>query len=576
MNDNLKKEFTFPDTLSDEYEVISCIRSGKTNSVYVLYDKVCRRKALLKVGKTDIIENEARILAGLDEKGIPEVYSCFEKDGKTCLIRQYINGKTLYEHIKENGPFSCEKAIGIGISVCGIIAALHEKEPTIIHRDVKSDNIIITSDGDVYIIDFGTAREYDPVASRDTLVMGTPLTAPPEQFGYGQTDERSDVYALGVLLCELVTGSTKSKATEVPRRLAAVIKRCTEFAPEKRYRNAAECKDALLKKQKRSHKTVPLILSVCAVAAAVFILSFNGRTENIPDTSITENEEIVTAQTDDTELSEDIAYNTDANELFIELDSEYPGDFEYSSLIPKKYLDAFDGDVTVELEVETIDEGSGGNYHSLAPVNANDRWEKLTVLSLHERGDDGKWLIVGKGQDTCKFTVCRETIETLGDDGIVFQIYNLIIKSASIRKADEETVNKYEKVIDTKTPYTVELDDEYQGDYALSKTIPKSVLESYEGDIKITLDIETGGLYNYANFIPIALVGDNAEWRNLVEEIECEYTRNGDGFIDVQKDQTECTLILSHDAVEMLGKHGIGFQAVNMTVKSASLVDADV
>ncbi|MGN0553716.1 MAG: serine/threonine protein kinase, partial [Oscillospiraceae bacterium] len=567
--------FNITDIAVGEYELLSKIKTSGNSELFLLYDRICGRKVLMKSGKTDMIENEARLMSKLSGKGIPEVYSCFEKDGKAYLFRQYIEGKSLHERIVSDRAFSQKETIKIGIEICEIISKLHCSDPPIIHRDIKSDNIIITDDGEIFIIDLGISREYDPAASRDTQVMGTPLNAPPEQFGYGQTDERSDVYALGVLLCELVTGSESSDLSELPHELAPIIKRCTEFAPDKRYRNAAECKYALLKKQKNPHKAVPLIVSVCAVAAAVFILSFNGRKENIPDTSVTENEKIEAVQADDTEPSADIAYNANDDELFIELDSEYPGDFEYSSLIPKKYLDAFDGDVTVELEVETIDEGSGGNYHSLAPVNANDRWEKLTVSSLHERGDDGTWLIVGKGQDSCKFTVSRETIETLGDDGIVFQIYNLIIKSASIRKADEEAVNEYEQVIDTKTLYTVELNDEYQGDYALSKTIPKSVLESYEGDIKITLDIETGGLYNYANFIPIALVGDNAEWRNLVEEIECEYTRNGDGFIDVQKDQTECTLILSHDAVEMLGKHGIGFQAVNMTVKSASLIDAD-
>lgn len=413
-----------------EYELLFKIKTNSNSELSLFYDKICGRKILVKSGRIDLIENEARLMSKLSGRGIPDIYSCFEMEGKAYLFRQYIEGRSLRECIVSDGAFSPKKAISIGVEVCEIISRLHRSEPPIIHRDIKSDNIIITDDGEIFVIDMGISREYDPSSSRDTQVMGTPVTAPPEQFGYGQTDERSDVYALGVLLNELVTGSEKIDLSELPSELVSIIKRCTEFAPEKRFRNADELQAALLKKQKSSHKAASLILSACAAAAvSVFIFLFNGRAVNIPDTSVTDN---------------------------------------------------------------------------------------------------------------------------------------------------KETVNEYKKVTDTKTPYTVELDDEYQGDYALSKTIPRNVLESYEGDIRITLDIETAGLYNYANFIPIALVGENNVCRNLVEEIDCTYDRNGDGFIDVKQDQTECTFILSHDAVEMLGKNGIGFQGVNITFKSASLVDADI
>lgn len=572
------KKIDISENIREEYELISEIKAGGNSELFLLYDRVCGRKVLMKSGRLEFIENEARLMSRLSGKGVPDVYGCFEYNGKAYLYRQYIEGRSLRESMASDGAFSAEKTINIGIEVCGIISRLHSSEPPVIHRDIKSDNIIISDNDEIFIIDFGISREYDSSVSRDTLVMGTPITAPPEQFGYGQTDERSDVYAIGILLNELVTGSEKLNLSELPRELASIIERCTEFSPEKRFRNADECRKALLKKQKGSYKLLTFVTAACAaVVATIFILLFNGRAGNISDTSVTEPKEKIIAETDNTEPVSASALLPELNgdgKLFVELDSEYAGDFEYSSVIPKNILDAFDGDIEIELDVETVEEGGDGNYHMLVPVNADDRWEKLTVSSLHERGDDGKWLIVSKGHDTCKFTVSRETVEMLGDNGIVFQIYNLIIKSASVGKADKGIVYEYEKVTDTKIPYTIELDDEYQGDYALSKNIPKSLLESYEGDIKITLDIEVGGLYNYANFIPIALVGDAGAWKNLTEEIECEYNRNRDGFIEIKKDQTECTLILSHDAVEMIGEHGIGFKAVNITFKSASLVDA--
>lgn len=235
-----------PDT-AGEYELVSCVKSNGTESSCIVYDRICRRKAFLKTGRSLLIENEARILSSFAGKGIPQIYGCFEQDGASCLIRQYIDGRSLREYIESEAALSLSEIIDTGISVCETVSRLHNAEPPVIHRDIKADNIIISPDGEVYIIDFGISRIYDDSASRDTCVMGTLSSAPPEQFGYGQTDERSDVYSIGVMLKEAAEGYNKDNKKNIPSPLAAVIRKCTEFAPENRYRNAGEVKKALLK-----------------------------------------------------------------------------------------------------------------------------------------------------------------------------------------------------------------------------------------------------------------------------------------------------------------------------------------
>lgn len=568
MTENYAENAVLPVAAAEKYEIISCIQKSRWSSSYIAVDKKSQRKVFLKIGDTDFIGNEAHMLDLIKGKGIPEAYECFEQDGISYLFRSYIDGENLHEYIIDNGSLSLEKTVQIGINVCEILSRMHEKKLPIIHRDIKSENIVITPNGEIYLVDFGISREYDFNASRDTQIMGTPSAAPPEQFGYCQTDERSDVYAVGVLLNELATGSVKINANALPHKLSAIVKRCTEFAPEKRYKNASECRKALLKIQKN---TLPVIVpAIFAVSIAAIFLFKESNFNDDPSEKITENpvSESMTQASPSSDTSEKESSRS------IEFDGIYAGDWEYGSAIPKSMLDCFDGDVKITLEIETVEKGLSGNYCMLVPVNAENRWERLTVSTLSERAEDGMWILVGKAQKTLTFTMSRDVIDSLGDGGFDFQVYKLIIKSAVIEDTADEEI-RHEKVTDTKTPYTIQLDSEYQGDYSLCGVIPKSVLESYEGDIKIVLETEVGGRYNYANFVPIALVGEEAAHQNLIDEIGCEYIRNSDGFIELKKDQTECTLIISHKVVEMCGKYGMGFQAVNITFKSARLCDAD-
>lgn len=268
----MDSKLILPVDAKPELELLEQLQTSDKTPLYILYDRVCRRKLLLKSGERSVIENEAEMLERFAGDGVPSVYSCSVECDNGYLFRRFIEGKSLREHLDENGTFSAKKAVQIGVEVCNILSRLHSAEPPVIHRDIKTDNILLTPDGDVYIIDFGIAREYDDAVERDTHVRGTPVTSPPEQFGYTQTDERSDIYAVGVMLNELVTGSVKIDTAGLPKKLARIIRRCTEFSPDKRYKNAMELKDELIKLYRPKRAPYAVAAVVALVAALTFAM----------------------------------------------------------------------------------------------------------------------------------------------------------------------------------------------------------------------------------------------------------------------------------------------------------------
>lgn len=271
--ENMVKSFlALPDY--DEYEMIKCLKDGDFVKVYLLYDRKCGRKLLLKCSEKEkgCLENEAEILSRLKAEGIPALFRCFDYENCIFLFREYVEGQTLKEYMDGKGKFPEEQAAEIGIKLCDILSYLHARRPPVIHRDIKAENIVITNDKRVYIVDFGTARDYSPLSSQDTHIMGTPATAPPEQFGFGQTDERSDIYSLGVLLHQLVTEEVNLKKGSVPGRINQVIRRCTDFSPDARYKGAADLKKALLPLQNKERSRIPRLLPAFAAVSVVSAL----------------------------------------------------------------------------------------------------------------------------------------------------------------------------------------------------------------------------------------------------------------------------------------------------------------
>ena len=185
---------------------------------------------------------------------IPRIIECYVRDDALVVVMEYVQGETLQDYIYNNDP-SLELAQRVFPQLCDAVSELHDGfTPSIIHRDLKPSNIIL-SNGNLTIIDFGISREFKDNASADTHQFGTRAFAPPEQFGFGQTTVRSDVYALGMILyyClteEIPTPDVRERIKQderLPEPIRGVLLRSTEFDPAARFASAAEQKAMFLK-----------------------------------------------------------------------------------------------------------------------------------------------------------------------------------------------------------------------------------------------------------------------------------------------------------------------------------------
>ena len=191
----------------------------------------------------------------------------------------WIEGKTVEQLVRER-PLSRSAALSCLISVAEKLVFLHGLTPPVIHRDIKPQNVVIDPCGQCHLIDLGISRRYQQDAAEDTVVSGTRAVAPPEQFGYRQTDERSDIYACGVLLRYALTGAYEEKADEgLDEDLRKIIGKASAFAPDRRYQSAEEllrdllsarfglsCRRLMPKKKKRRLIAACLCLALLGVA----------------------------------------------------------------------------------------------------------------------------------------------------------------------------------------------------------------------------------------------------------------------------------------------------------------------
>jgi serine/threonine protein kinase len=160
----------------------------------------------------DTFKQEAVLLAGLMHQNLPRIYEYFEEGGRWYLVMDHINGKTLEDCVQASpgGVLPLQQVLHIATQLCTVLDYLHSQQPPIIFRDLKPANVMITTDDHLYLIDFGIARLFKPGKTKDTLALGSPGYAAPEQYGKAQTTERADIYSLGAVLHHLLSGRDPS------------------------------------------------------------------------------------------------------------------------------------------------------------------------------------------------------------------------------------------------------------------------------------------------------------------------------------------------------------------------------
>ena len=173
----------------------------------------------------------------------PRLYEAFEMEGILTVIEEYVNGVTLEEYMMGE-PLAEDVAVKIACQVCRALLELHHAKPMIVYRDIKAENIMITTEGNVKLIDFNISRSFQEGKKRDTILLGTAEYAALEQFGYFQTDNRTDIYAFGVLFNYMLTGKFPVEYI-TQGQFSSLITKCIELEPSKRYQSIEEILHAL-------------------------------------------------------------------------------------------------------------------------------------------------------------------------------------------------------------------------------------------------------------------------------------------------------------------------------------------
>lgn len=262
--------------LLEEYDQLECLAQGHGTETFLVSGKRDTSLYVAKCYDKSIYEtvSESDILSVIHFDGLPVYTATFENDNTLVTVREYIEGIPLDEYAAE-GRLSENQNIAFCIQLCDILSYLHGREKPIIHRDIKPQNIIVRPNGTIALIDFDIARQYREDAETDTKCFGTRVYAPPEQYGFSQTDCRTDIYSLGVLLRYLLTGNERERADKpLPKPMKRIVDRCTAFSPKDRFASVEAVKRALLRSDGRNRQKIALRLSFFAAAVLFFFSGF--------------------------------------------------------------------------------------------------------------------------------------------------------------------------------------------------------------------------------------------------------------------------------------------------------------
>jgi len=258
--------------LNNRYEIIGLLGKGGMGSVYKVADRSRRGKVLAvkelrtanqAPGKAaesvTLFQTEALILSRLTHPNLPKVTDYFSRGRSHYIVMEYVHGRTLEQMLgaRREKPVDERHALSWALQICRAMHFLSVQKPRpVVFRDLKPSNIMIDRTGRVKLIDFGIARFFKEDKAEDTYVYGTPGYAPPEQYGTGQTDVRSDIFSLGATLHHCLTGRNPAESpltfpdplllnSKLNRGTVKIIMKALDQDPQRRYQSALAMKQAI-------------------------------------------------------------------------------------------------------------------------------------------------------------------------------------------------------------------------------------------------------------------------------------------------------------------------------------------
>lgn len=341
-----------------KYKILNKVGQGGMSVVYLaMNEKANKQWAVKEVRKDGVLDFESvkqglvaetDILKKLSHPNLPSIIDVIDTEDSFIIIMDYIQGNSLNRALEEFGAQPQEMVIEWAKQLCDVLGYLHSRTPAIIYRDMKPANVMLKPDGNIMLIDFGTAREYKEKNLADTTCLGTVGYAAPEQFGgMGQTDARTDIYCLGATLYHLVTGMNPCEPPyeikpirEINPTLSSglerIILKCTQRNPEDRYQSCAELMYALehyeeiddihRKKQKKQLglfiASAAMTLALGATSAWGYVSAENKKSENYG--------EILKTASETQDYYEAIITDTRRSEAYLQLNKYLTDDFALS------------------------------------------------------------------------------------------------------------------------------------------------------------------------------------------------------------------------------------------------------
>ena len=393
--------------IKEEYTKVELLKKTEHSSIWLAKDGTGQIVVVKQLSTTGL---PFRKLKEIAHPLWPRILFTAEEDDTTWVVEEYVSGNTLSAEIEVGRRFSPAEVKNIMLQLLDGMTAFHQAG--IIHRDIKPSNIILQGERQARLLDFGVAREMHRENSPDTRAFGTSGYAPPEQYGFGQTDARSDIHALGVTMKELLGEGYHGWLT-------SVLDKCTALDPKDRYQSADELKVALLRPSYRS----PLRIAAFFLAACVMLgIGYWTQQQELPPESHEERRTDTPAHIE-TSLEEPKPSNesvlSDAPGL-----EESPSPQENVPIIPQpspevaketKKLSA--EDIGLSLAVGSENLGAGGKYNITVPKAEWEAWETEGTAPMLTKYFPSGWEIVLTIENRSNVPIEKCTLQAAIEDG---------------------------------------------------------------------------------------------------------------------------------------------------------------
>lgn len=390
-----------------EYTKIELLKKTEHSSIWLAKDGTGQIVVVKQLSTTGL---PFRKLKEIAHPLWPRILFTAEEDDTTWVVEEYVSGNTLSAEIETGRRFSPTEVENIMLQLLDGMTAFHQAG--IIHRDIKPSNIILQGERQARLLDFGVAREMHRENSPDTRAFGTSGYAPPEQYGFGQTDARSDIYALGVTMKELLEEGNHGWLT-------AVLDKCTTLDPKDRYQNTDELKAALLRPSYRR----PSRIAALFLAAFVMLgIGYWTQHQKLPPESHEEQKADAPAPIE-TPLGESNPANAPTAPNVPPLE-ESPSIQENAPIIPqpssevaKEPQNLSAEDIRLSLAVGNENLGAGGKYNITVPKAEWEAWETAGTTPMLTKYFPFDWEIVLTIENRSNVTIEKCTLQTAIEEG---------------------------------------------------------------------------------------------------------------------------------------------------------------